>query len=926
MAQISSSVGLVSGINTGAIIDQLLALDQQPVTLLQTRIQSNDAQQTAYNDLQTQLQSIQTAAQALQLPSTFLSSTANSSNQNVLTATTSAGAPAGTYQFQVAQLVTAQQSISNGYASSSSTIAPGTISFELGGGGLSSQTALSSLNGGAGVAPGQFRITDKSGKTDVINTGNAVNLDDVVNDINNSLDISVHASIQNDHLVLTDTSGGSGSLSVADLGSGSTAKSLGIAGTTNAATLTGSSVNYLSTSTELSTLNDGRGIQTSSGTGDFVITTGDGAQTTVSLSGAQTLGDVVNAINTAGNGKVTASLGTNAKGITLTDTSGGSGSFTVADINGSQAAQGLGIQQTGTNGTINGSPLIASLDSVLVSSLNGGSGLQLGTIAVTDRAGGTPTNINLSGATSVQDILDTINNAGAGITASLNSAGNGIQIQDISGGSGNLVIADTNGGTTAQSLGISGTFNTSQTTVDGGDLHLQYVTQNTTLASYNGGSGVSTGSFQITNSLGGSATVDLSQGTFNTIGDVIKAINAKQIGVTASINANGNGILLSDTSGGAGKLTVTNVTGTTATDLNIAGTATGTTLDGAQEKSITVASGDTLATVQQKIQNLGFGVAASIINDGSAADGYHLSLTATNSGKAGQVLIGGGTTGLQFRNLVNAQDAAVFVGGTGAAQPLLVTGSSNQITNVIPGVTLSLQSASSTPVTLSITRDGTNVQTQLQNFTTAFNTLVDKITTYTQFNTTTDQGAILLGDATTQEIQSEIYNVFSAAVSSAGPYRTLGDVGLTIGSDGSVTFDSSKFQAAFAANPTAVQNLFTTATTGLGAVLNQSMNTLIDPVSGAITLENNTLNTKNQDFQNQITQLNALIANKRTMLQNQFNNMETVLAGLQSQSAALASLGTIKATTSSSSSTGSSDSSSSSSSSSPTSSSSSTTG
>ncbi|MGA8709534.1 MAG: flagellar cap protein FliD N-terminal domain-containing protein, partial [Steroidobacteraceae bacterium] len=701
MGQITSSIGIISGINTSAIISALLTYDQAPVTLLQSQVASNTAQQQAYSSLETQLQSLQTIGQSLELPTTFNASTSTSSDPSVLTATTTAGAPQGSYQFQVAQLVSSQQSISNGYASPSSPLQAGTISIEMGGGSLDAQTDLSSLNGGAGVSPGQFRITDASGKTDVIDTTSDVTLDDVVNSINNSLDISVHASIQNDHLVLTDTSGGSGTLSVQDLGTSTTAQELGITGPATGSTIVGSSIDYLSAGTTLSSLNDGRGVRTTTGAGDFVITAGDGSTSTVSLGSAQTVGDVINAINSATNGKVKASLSANAKGITLTDESGGSGALTVADINGSDAAADLGIQQTGSGGVINGNQVISGLDTVLVSSLEGGSGIALGQISITDRNNDPPSVVDLSGAKTVQQIIDTINSDTDGhVTASLKSAGNGIQLQDNTGGSGNLVIADANGGNTAEALGLAGTYNTDTTTVNGGDLHLQFVSQNTLLSSYNGGQGVGNGSFTITNSAGVSATVTVSQGTFNTIGDVMSAINAKNIGVTASINANGNGILLTDNANGAGHLTVTSVTGTTASDLNIAGTATGNTIDGAMEKTIAVTSSDTLTTLQAKIQALGFGVSASIINDGSSQTPYRLSLTAVNSGTAGSVIIDGGTTGLQMRNLVQAQNAAVFVGGTGSAQPLLVTSSSNQITNVIPGVTLSLQSASASPVTL----------------------------------------------------------------------------------------------------------------------------------------------------------------------------------------------------------------------------------
>jgi len=122
---------------------------------------------------------------------------------------------------------------------------------------------------------------------------------------------------------------------------------------------------------------------------------------------------ITSAINAAGRGKLKASVAPGAKGITLQDVSGGGGSFSVAGINGSKAAQDLGLLKTGSGAVINGSPLIAGIDSVLVGSLEGGAGVQLGQISITDRNNNTAT-IDLSGASSIQDILDKVNGTGGG--------------------------------------------------------------------------------------------------------------------------------------------------------------------------------------------------------------------------------------------------------------------------------------------------------------------------------------------------------------------------------------------------------------------------------------------------------------------------------------------------------------------------------
>lgn len=893
MGTITSGIGLISGINTGQLISELMSIDQQPVTQLQTRMATANAQGAAYTDLSNKLQSLQQIGQSLELPSSFSNSTANSSDQNVLTATTGIGAAVGSYQFQVARLVTAQQSISNGYASTNALVGAGTISLSMGGGSLNTQTNLAQLNGGNGVQRGQFRITDGSGNSAVIDTSSAVTIDDVVNQINSAMDINVHASLSNNHLVLTDMSGQPNStLTVRDMGSGQSAAGLGIAGTSNTGTLTGTSIDSLGLNTAIASLNDGLGIRTASNGGtDFQATLADGSTVSVSLGSAQTVGDIINAINTAGGSKLKATLDANNNSIDLTDSSTGSGTLSVLSQNGSHAAEDLGFTNTPSSGTVTGKTVLAGLDTSLISSLNGGSGLPLGTISIKNRNGAS-TNVNFSGAKTVQDLLNDINNSGAGVTASLNNSGNGIQIQDATGGSGNLVIGDVNS-TSAQALGIAGTFNTNTQAVKGADLHVQWVSANTQLSKYNGGKGVTPGSFSITNSKGQSATIDLTSGTFNTLGDVINAINNKGLGVTASINQNGNGLLLTDTLNGSGKLTVANVTGTTAKDLNIAGTATGNTIDGSFEKTISVSSTDTLGSVQTKIQQLGWGVVANIVNDGSGVNGYHLSLTATNSGKAGQVVIDGGTTSLVTNTVVQAQDAAVFYGGSGSSQPLLITSSTNQLSNVIPGVTIQLTGASPNPVTLNITRDPSTISKQLQSFTDDFNGLVDEITTLTQWNSSTNTGGLLLGDSTILNVQQQMYTAFNNIVKGAGQYNQMSDVGMTIGGDGKITFNSDTFTSAYATDPTAVQNLFTQTNTGLGTLIDKSMKMLVDPTDGFITLQNQTLNTEQQNFQTQIDSLNALLANKKNLLEEQFANMESVLAGLQSQQSALSSITTI---------------------------------
>jgi flagellar hook-associated protein 2 len=1042
MSGVSSGVGLVSGINYQSLINSLLAIDKVPENIVQSQITEVNTEKSAYITLSSELSGIQSIGNLLALPQSFEAATASSSNPNILTATASEGAAVGSYQFQVAQLVTTQQTISQGFASATSTpVGAGTITISQGGGEAFSQTDLSQLNGGLGIQRGQFRITDSSGNSSIIDTSGAVTLDDVIKQINSATNTDVTATVGNQNIVLTDNSGGSGSLTIQDLAGGSSAASLGISGTATG-TLNGSKIYAITNTTQLSSLNDGRGVAVTpldqltsasqlsllnNGTGvqangssaDFKVSLADGSNFSVTLGAATTIGQALSAINSAGGSKITASIGPGGQGLQIVDHTTGTGTFGVTALNSSTAASQLGILTTGTGGVLSGTPLSASdfqinladgtnfkvalgtsetigdvisainsaggskitasidssgqsiklqdnttgsgtlsvaalnnstaaanlgltaaasgssirgaaiqsgLDSVLVSSLNGGNGIPLGKIQITDRQGNTG-QIDLSNAKSVSAIIAAINNNSVGVkvTAALNSAGDGIAITDVSGHTGTLSISDVDS-TTAAALGINGTFNTSS--VVGKNLQRQFISSNTQLSQLNGGNGIGFGTFSIINSAGAGTNFSLDPSTFNTVGDVLSAINNAHAGVTASIDPTGSGILITDAAGGHGKLTIKDVNGTSASDLKIAGTATATTIDGSFQTSITVSATDTLTSLQTKINQLGLGVTTQIINDGSTTNPYRLVLTSDNTGRAGRFVIDSGTTNLNTSNLVAGQDAAVLLGGSGSSQPLLVTSSTNSLNNLIKGVSINLTGASTSPVTLNVAQDPTGVESDLANFVTQFNTVTTQIGTYTQFNTNTNQGGLLLGDPTTNQIQSILSNLITNTVSGTGKYKTLADIGITIDSNSQLTFNTNTFETAFGTDPTAVQSLFSEVKTGLGTQIANAGSQLTDPINGIVTLQESTLDARIKNYTDYFNQLNALVNQQQSLLQLQFANLESTIASLQSQSSVISAFNSAAAATaaSSASTTPSSSSSSSSSSGSSSSSSGTTTG
>jgi flagellar hook-associated protein 2 len=102
--------GIATGLDTNSIIDQLLAIDRQPETLLTRQSTVETARQAALKSIQTSMQSLQTAAQAMRDPSVWANSqTVTSSNPTAVSAVLTGGAAAGGFQIGVQRLASADQ-------------------------------------------------------------------------------------------------------------------------------------------------------------------------------------------------------------------------------------------------------------------------------------------------------------------------------------------------------------------------------------------------------------------------------------------------------------------------------------------------------------------------------------------------------------------------------------------------------------------------------------------------------------------------------------------------------------------------------------------------------------------------------------------------------------------------------------------------
>jgi flagellar hook-associated protein 2 len=238
--------------------------------------------------------------------------------------------------------------------------------------------------------------------------------------------------------------------------------------------------------------------------------------------------------------------------------------------------------------------------------------------------------------------------------------------------------------------------------------------------------------------------------------------------------------------------------------------------NGAGVKTVTIDPAKTsLSDIRDAINKAGIGVSAAIVNDGSAAPN-RLVLTETSTGKSNsmkisvtgdaslQALLDHDPAGTQaLSETVSAQSAQFTLDG------IAISSASNTVSNVIDGVSLNLTKANvGTPTTIAIASDSAGVTASINQFVSAYNQLNKTLTGLSAYDATTKTGAVLNGDATLRQIQTQLRSLLSSPVGNGGTaFSILSDIGVTVKA-GVMAVDGTKLQAAITNHSSDIASLF----------------------------------------------------------------------------------------------------------------------
>jgi flagellar hook-associated protein 2 len=167
-----TAAGIGSGIDVNSMVSQLMAVEQQPVTLLQQQQASYQTQVSALGTLQSAVATLQSAMQALANPATFQTLSAISSNTSVLSAAAGTTTAPGNYAISVGHTAQAQALAATGLASQNNPSSTGTLTIQVGAGAATTVTIDSSNNTLAGVASA-INAANAGVSASIINDGSA---------------------------------------------------------------------------------------------------------------------------------------------------------------------------------------------------------------------------------------------------------------------------------------------------------------------------------------------------------------------------------------------------------------------------------------------------------------------------------------------------------------------------------------------------------------------------------------------------------------------------------------------------------------------------------------------------------------------------------------------------------------------------------
>ena len=307
---------------------------------------------------------------------------------------------------------------------------------------------------------------------------------------------------------------------------------------------------------------------------------------------------------------------------------------------------------------------------------------------------------------------------------------------------------------------------------------------------------------------------------------------------------------------------------------------------------------DTPAGVVAAINSSNRGYKAQLINDGSSSP-FKVMIMGANGATEGFSVSSddaGGAFGSSFTvpSGSAASDASVTVDG------LTYIRKTNAITDIVPGLTLNLKAVSSSPASISLARDTTDLKTKIKALVTAYNDFDNIIKETTNPKSTLDTyGATLVSDSTVRMVRQQMRSLIFGVSSTPGTtYKSLSQIGFSLDQTGVLTLDETKLDTALLTGVDDVAKMFTGGYNKLSSYTNlpagiagdavKKLTNLLAP-TGVLLTKSDNANTENTKYRERLTKLQLRMDALLARYQKQFAAMDSMVGSVNSQKTSLKS-------------------------------------
>ena len=318
---------------------------------------------------------------------------------------------------------------------------------------------------------------------------------------------------------------------------------------------------------------------------------------------------------------------------------------------------------------------------------------------------------------------------------------------------------------------------------------------------------------------------------------------------------------------------------------------------GATAVTINIGAGeDSLAQIRDKVNSANAGVSASIVTD---ASGARLVMRSTSTGESNGFRVSATETGGSPGLATLAFDPSAGAGWSTQTQAagnanamidgLAIVSESNTLDSTVNGLTINLNKTTTGAVNLNIASDTTSIKKAVTDFATAYNSLSTLLRDQTKYDAATKTAGTLQGDSAAVGLQSQLRNITMGSTTLGGSLSRMADLGLDPGSNGLITVNSTKLDAALA-KPNDLKNFFmaTDITTPSNSGLAQQLRSFGDLVLGAegsITTRQTGLQSRITDNSDRQSSMEIRVALTEKRLRARYTALDTQMASLTSLSA-----------------------------------------